>query len=182
MCTSEITTYICNDCHLVAINAELLYPLRTAIDQPQAVLLSRLECELGDTSIRRAVSGAIRAWVIHLAVDEIVVRCGRKPTLGGWSHDLLNEIKVTGMIPIIQQDWAKIDVVSVRFGAVDDHWTKSTAHILGAVMAVVERRAVKVGLEAVRVGRSIKRNMRSVNAFTARACLLFTHPGGIGHC
>jgi len=151
-----IRTYICNDCQLVAVNTELLDAFCASVDQPQTVLLARLELKLGNTSVGGAIDGSVRAWVVHFAVNQIVVGHWRKQTLGSRSHDLLNDIEVARMVPVVQKDGTEINIVGLRFRTINDHRAECSSHILGAVVAVIEGGAVKVRFEAVGESGSVE--------------------------
>ena len=91
---------VCNNGHIVAINSKALDSFGTAVDEPESVLLSRVEFELGETCVRRAslTGGDQGAIVVHLAIDEIVV--GEWWGASGCLHDLFDNLEIFGMIPI----------------------------------------------------------------------------------
>lgn len=94
------------------------------------MLLSRFELEFGDTSIGCARKSGIGTRVVHASVDQIVVR--------GWDgavHGTVHEGIVVRMVPIGKDYWANIDIILGMLRSVDDHWTVSTARVLGTVVA-----------------------------------------------
>lgn len=119
-----------DDLQLMAVDAELLDTFSTSVDKTQKMLLSRLELELGNTSVGRAWPSSVRTGVVHATVDEIVVRW-REATIHGSVHERV----VIGMEPILKNDWTNIDIVFLVTRSVDDHGTVGTARVLGAVMA-----------------------------------------------
>jgi hypothetical protein len=62
-----------NDSQGVTVDAELLEALGTGVDEAKEMLLARLKLELGDAGIGLAGQSCIRARVLHLPIDEIVV-------------------------------------------------------------------------------------------------------------
>ena len=136
-----------NDSHIVAVDGEALDAFSTAVDEPQTVFLPGVELEFGKTGIRGAVNRGIgdqRAIVVHLAVDEVVVGEGWRLT---HSHDLLNNLKVLGVIVVAEHDRSKIVVVLDLGGPVDNHRPNKTCGILSTVVRVIPRGAVEIRQE-----------------------------------
>lgn len=64
----------------MVIYTEFLDSSDTSVDQPQPMLLATSEAELGQASIIDAgahgtVASAVTTCKVHLAVDQVVVRC-----------------------------------------------------------------------------------------------------------
>lgn len=58
----------------MVINAKLLDAFGSRVDEPQTVLLFRLEVEFRDACVGSTSQGRVGAWVVAFPVDEIVVR------------------------------------------------------------------------------------------------------------
>lgn len=89
-----------NDGHGVIIDGKPLQAFGSSIDQSQAMCLAACELELGYAGIGctvGTVGGYLAAVVIHLAVDQVVVRERRRLP---HSDSLLNEVKVGCVIPV----------------------------------------------------------------------------------
>ena len=114
------------------------------VDETNAVGLARLESELGNTCIWRALESGVAAWEVVLAVDQDVV--GQR---SGAVHGLSEHGVVILVVMIRQHDWSYILIIADVRWAVDDNWTESTASILSAVVRVVPGRTELVGTEAV---------------------------------
>jgi len=133
-----------DDRHVVAINLVLDESISRWVDETNAVGLARLESELGNTCIWRALESGVAAWEVVLAVDQDVV--GQR---SGAVHGLSEHGVVILVVMIRQHDWSYILIIADVRWAVDDNWTESTASILSAVVRVVPGRTELVGTEAV---------------------------------
>ena len=101
------------------------------------MLLTRVELEFRKTGIRGALNRGIgdqRAVVVHLAVDQVVVRERRRLVR---SHDLLDNLEVLGVISVAEHDWPKIVVVLNLRGTMYNHRSNKTSSVLSAVVRVV---------------------------------------------
>lgn len=136
-----------DDGHLVVVDAELLDTLGTGVDEAEEVLLARLEAEFRNTSVRRAGVGGVSTWVVHLAVDQVVVGERRKTGLG--VHDLPDQVEVLVVEPVREDDRSLVLIVLRVRRTMDDHSSEGTAGVLCAVVTVVPGCTVKVGLEPV---------------------------------
>jgi len=137
-----------NDGHVVAVNLVLDESIGRWVDQAQTVGLARLESELGDTGIWRALESGVAAWVVVLAVDQDVV--GQRSRAVG--HGLSDQGEVILVEVVRQHDWSYILIVADVRWAVNDDWAKSTASILSAVVRVVPGRTELISAEAVGEG------------------------------
>lgn len=88
-----------------------------------------------------------RAIVIHLPVDEVIVREWWRIT---GVHDLFDELEILGVIQIAEHDWPNIIIVCLLRRAMNNHWPNNTSRILSAIMGVVPGRPVKISEERVR--------------------------------
>jgi hypothetical protein len=118
-----------NDTEVVSINGKLLDTLGRCVDQPETMFLARLEAELGDTSIGHAWKSGVLARVVHLSVDQVVVRDGNAAV-----HGSIYQGEVISVIPIGQHDGANINVIWFSLRSLNDDWAESTSGILSAVM------------------------------------------------
>jgi hypothetical protein len=118
-----------NDAEVVAVNGKLLDTLGRRVDQPETMFLARLEAELGDTSIGHAWKSGVLARVVHLSVDQVVVRDGNAAV-----HGSIYQGEVISVIPIGQHDGANINVIWFSLRSLNDDWAESTSGILSAVM------------------------------------------------
>ena len=136
-----------DDGHVMAVDGEALDTFGTAVDQPEAVLLSGVELELGDASVGRAglAAGDEGAVVVHLPVDEIVV--GEWRCASGGLHDLFDDFEVFGMIPVAKHDWANVIIVRDLRRTVDDHRSSEASGVLSAVVRMIPRGSIEVGKE-----------------------------------
>lgn len=138
----------------MSVNAEVLGTLRSAVDETHAVLLSRRELEVRKTGIglargARCDEGAV---VVHLSVDQVVVRrAGSNDRLKIGAHDLLHNIVVVAVVPVLKENRADVDVIVLFFreGSVDDHRSKQASVVLSTVMSVPPRSTVEISLEPV---------------------------------
>ena len=139
-----------DDGQLVLVDAEFLNGLGTSIDQPQAMLLPRSKMKFGKASVVRTWRsiGNERAIVIHLPIDQIVVRFWRylcKIRTRYIFYDL-----IVRLVIIVRQKYrAQINVIVCASRPVDYHRSKKTSGVLGAVMRMVPGRAVQVRFEAI---------------------------------
>ena len=124
----------------MVIDGEFHHTLRTGVDQTQTVGLARLELELGNTCVWCALGagGGVLARIVHLAVDEDVVRERWELVLRCWSHDRLDQAEPIRVKPIVDHDRAKVLIVlDVVVGTVDDERTEDTSGELSRVVGVV---------------------------------------------
>ena len=133
-----------DDGHVVAVDREALDPLGAAVDQPQAVLLPGVELELGEARVRRAglAVGDQGAVVVHLAVDQIVVRERRGPR--GRLHDLFDNLEILRVVMIAEQHRSDVVIIGHLRRAVNDHGSHQTGGVLGAVVRVIPRSPVEI--------------------------------------
>ena len=136
-----------NNGHVVTVNGETLDTFGTAVDKPQAHLLSRMELEFGETGIGCTLLTICdeRAIVVHLAVDEIVVR--EKRSACNCRHDLFDNLKIFCMIPIAKQDRPEIIIIGNVRWTVDNHSASQTSSVLRAVVRVIPRCAIEIRKE-----------------------------------
>jgi len=108
------------------------------------------EPELGQAGVGRAgcAVGHQRTVVVHLAVNHVAIS-QRPPKRLVRTHDTVEELLVVFVIPLCQDDRAKVNVVLCRYGAVDDDRANQPTNVLGAVVGVVPGRAKLTGLENV---------------------------------
>lgn len=131
-----------NNSELMPIYAELLDALSASVDESQEVLLSRLELELGYSSIGCAWKCSVCARVVHPSVDQVVIAWWEAT-----SHRAFNERKVVSVEPILHDNWTDVDVILLMLWPIDNKRTMGTTRILSAVMAVVPGRPVAISAE-----------------------------------
>ena len=138
-----------NDSHGVVVDAEALDTLGSGVNQPKTMGLPLSELKLGNTSVRSArySSGSFRAVVIHLAVDQVIVRSWRR----SWrcADDLFDNLEIFGMIPVRKHDGADIDVVRFVLWSVYNHGSGKATSILSTVVRVIPRSSVEISLESI---------------------------------
>jgi hypothetical protein len=87
------------------------------------VCLSGSELELRNPCLARArrvvPCDLLCAVECHLSVDEIALR-GR-PNVSSRLHDFVNDITIRSVIPILEEDRSKIDVVVGVLWSIDNH-------------------------------------------------------------
>ena len=143
------------DTRLTVINAELLHALGARVDQAKAIGLARLELELGNTGIWCAGSAVLRARVVHLAVDQVVVTLWQRRIGSCRSHNVLHNVIVVSVVPIGKHHGSEIlIVVSIVVRTVNDHRAEKTTSSLRAVVRVIPRCAVEISSESVRERRT----------------------------
>ena len=165
-----------NNRHIKAVNSKTLNTLSATVDKPQSMFLSGSELELGKAGIRRALLGFIgelSAVEAHLAVDQVAVGKRGKWT-GRRGHHSLDNLFVGLVIPVAEEDWSNVDIVCYLGWAVDDHRARKTGRVLGAIVRVVPRCAVKIRKELI--GHTRSRSNRALvygrNTVVPRGLLL----------
>ena len=103
-----------------------------------------MELELGETRVRRAslAIGNQGTIVIHLAVDEIVVREWR----GTWRcfHDLFDNLEILRVIMVAEQHWSDVIIIGHLRRAMDDHGSHQASGILSAIVRVIPRSPIEI--------------------------------------
>ena len=98
---------VCNDSEVVTVNGEFLHALSGCVDESQSILLARSEIKLGNTSIWCASERSVLAWVVHLAIDQVVVREGNVAI-----HGIINNAEIILVIPIREYDGSNVFIVA----------------------------------------------------------------------
>jgi hypothetical protein len=109
----------------VSVDTESLNALGSSIDQSQSVGLASSElefCKSSAISARSGIpSGHCGTVEVHLAIYQVVVRSWFwVATVCERFHDFLHNLKVLGVIPVIEEDWTKINIVVGIRRTVDD--------------------------------------------------------------
>lgn len=145
-----------NDCEAVIVNRKFLDSLRAAIDETQLECLARMEAKLGQPSVGRARQARLRAVIVHLAVDEVVVaRRGvgpaRRHHIVG-RHRLADQISIVVVIPVSEHDRAQVCHIIGVVRAIDHQRPVSPTSVLRRVVRVIPGGAIEVCAEIVRIG------------------------------
>lgn len=108
-----------------------------------------MEFEFGETGIRytRLTICNEGAVVVHLAVDEVVVRERRSACR--CLHNLFDDLFIWGMIPIAKQDWSNIIIVGNMRRTMNNHGSSQASSVLSAVVRVIPGCPVEISEERI---------------------------------